>query len=219
MKYENIKRRLITESSVVGVTLLVLLIVLYSIIAWHDSATKEKETLQTQLAAVTNERQTLEGKYHKIQQNMDLYRDLMEKSENDGLLVDRQALRVKIEDFKTRYFLNGLSITMGAIKDMPDPKYRYKSSQMISSELTVDFDTLTDEDMFSFLNALENELAGGLRVSQFNIERVSKVNDEALRAIAKTGQFSMVKGQAKFTWMGIRAIEEDEAPGGAGAPR
>jgi hypothetical protein len=213
MKYEDIKRKLITETSVAVVTLVVLSGGLYFMITMFDNFTKEKGDLQTQVASATNERQTLENKYQKIQQNMDLYRELMDKSENDGLLVDRQTLRAKIEDFKTRYFLNDLSITMGAVKEMTGPLYQYKSSQMVASELTVDFDALTDEDIFSFLQSLQNELPGGLKISQFNIMRNSKITDEALRAIAKNGQYSMVKGQAKFTWMGIKSLETEAAPG------
>jgi hypothetical protein len=218
MKYESIKRILVTESSIVAAALVVFSGILYGMVVTRDNAIKNKETLQTQVAAVMNEHQTLEGKYYKIQQNMDLYRDLMGKSENDGLLVDRQVLRAKIDEFKTRYFLNDLSITMGAVKDLSGPKYQYASSRMVSSELTVTFDTLTDEDIFSFLQSLQNELPGGLKVGQFSLARNNKITDEALRAIAKSGQYSMVKGEAKFTWMGIRNMEPDGAENEEGAP-
>jgi hypothetical protein len=180
---------------------------LYFLTSMVEDLEKEKDTLQTQVASVTNDRQTLENKYQKIQQNLELYNMLMTQSETDGLLVDRQVLRDKVEEFKTRYFLNDLSIAMGPVQELTGDKYKLKSGQMVNSELTVDFDTLTDEDIFSFLMALQNELPGGLRVSQFTITRLNKVTDEALRVIAKTGQYSMAKGQAKFSWMGIKTPE------------
>jgi hypothetical protein len=219
MKYEDIKRKLVTEIGMATAAVIVLVGFVYYMTTLVDDYEKEKGDLQTQVASVTNERQTLENKYQKIQSNIDLYRDLMEKSENDGLMVDRQALREKIEEFKTRYFLNDLSITMGPVQELTGDKYHYKSNVMVSSELTIDFDTLSDEDIFSFLQSLQNELAGGLKVTRFTISRQNKVTDEGLRTIAKNGQYSMVKGETKFVWMGIKAVDQDApAPVKKGRP-
>jgi len=210
MKYEAIKRKLITESSVTMALLAVIGALTYFLGTIYEESDRKKNEMQTQVASVTNERQSLENKYQKIHQNFDLYRYLMEKNQTNGLSVDRQILRAKVEEFKTRYFLNDLSITMGPVQELTGSPYRYKSSVMVASELTIDFDTLTDEDIFSFTKALEEELPGGLKITRFTLSRESKVTDEALRTIAKDGQFSMVKGEVRFRWLGIKSLTSPE---------
>lgn len=216
MKYEDVKRKLVVEAGIIGVSLVVLTGLAYFLDVLNESVRQEKIQMETQLATVTNEKQTLQNKYEKIKKNIDLYREVANKYAADGLAINRQTLRKKINDFKSLYFLNDLTLSMGPIQDMTGDKYRNNSSQIVSSELTANFDALTDADIYAMIQAFQEEFPGSVKLTKFSITRVSKVTDDSLRTIAKTGQYSMVKGDMKFTWFGIKPQESTTKPAADG---
>lgn len=209
MKYQEIRKKLIVEASVVVAIFAVMGGGVFYLNMVADDYQQEKSQLEAQLAQVTNERQALQNKYEKIQGNTSLYREVIEENAADRLSISRQLLRKKVNDFKARYFLNDLTLNMSPVQEMTGNQYRYNSAVLVASELTANFDALTDEDIYSLVQALQDELSGTLKITQFTVSRVSKVTDESLRSIARNGQYSMVKGNIRFTWFGIKPLEPD----------
>lgn len=207
MKYQEIRRKLIVEASVVVAIFAVLGGGVFYLNMVAGDYQQEKSQLEAQLTQVTNERQALQNKYEKVQGNTSLYREVIEKNAADRLSISRQLLRKKVNDFKARYFLNDLTLNMSPVQEMTGNQYRYNSAVLVASELTANFDALTDEDIYSLVQALQDELSGTLKITQFTVSRVSKVTDESLRSIARNGQYSMVKGNIRFTWFGIKPLE------------
>lgn len=207
MKYQEIRKKLIVEASVVVAIFAVLGGGVFYLNMVADDYQQEKSQLEAQLAQVTNERQALQNKYEKVQGNTSLYREVIEKNAADRLSISRQLLRKKVNDFKARYFLNDLTLNMSPVQEMTGNQYRYNSAVLVASELTANFDALTDEDIYSLVQALQDELSGTLKITQFTVSRVSKVTDESLRSIARNGQYSMVRGNIRFTWFGIKPLE------------
>ncbi len=207
MRYQEVKRKLIVETSAVLVVLAVLTGIVYLLNMLLEDYTRQAATLKDQLASVTNEKQTLQDKYKKTQDNLQLYTEISEKNAHDGLSVSRQLLRKKVNEFKPRFFLNDLSITMAPTTALTGNKYQYKTGGIVSSELTVSFDALTDEDIYSLMQAMRDELSGVLKVTKFSISRERKANDDSLREIARSGQYTMVKGSMQITWFGIQPAD------------
>lgn len=212
MRYQDVKRKLILETSIVLLILAALAGLVYFLNALAEDYTLQTGQLKEQLTAVTNEVRTLQDKYHKTQNNMELYAQIAEKNENDGLSISRKLLRKKVNEFKPRYYLNDLAITMAPAKDLTGDKYKYKTGNMVSSELTVNFDALTDEDVYSLMQSMQDELSGAVKTTKFSITRQNKATDDSLRQIAKSGQYSMVKGSIQLKWMGIKSADTADVP-------
>ena len=207
MKIEEIKKKLVFESGVAAAALVLFGALSYFLMITQEDYVEEKAHLESQLVAVRQDRASLEAKYQKVQKNRDLYADIAEKYAAEKLSINQTLLRKKINEFRTRYFLNELSLTMSPIQDLKGSKYNYKFSTISSSELTALFDVVSDEDIYSLMRALEEELPGSVRMTQFKLSQISKVTDDGLRAIAKSGRYTMVKGEMKFAWFGIRPTD------------
>jgi hypothetical protein len=210
MKLEDIKRKLIAESVTSVVVIGILSGIAYFLMMMLENYENEKNTLQTQVASVTNERQTLENKYQKIHQNFDLYQKVAMEFADDRFTIGREPLRLKIEEFKRRYFMNEMSLNIGPMQPSKDPKHNYKFGPLVTSEITASFSALADEHIFSLLKDMQAELPGAVKITRLRITRVNKVTNEALRSIAQNGRFDMVKGEAKFTWYGVETADTED---------
>lgn len=207
MLYQDIKRKLIIETAVIMAVTACFSGCTYFLTSVSDDFAQKKDVLTGQLATTTNEKQTLKEKYSKLQSNQELYEEVLAKYTADQLSVSRQFLRKKVNEFKPRYFLNDLSLTMAPAQEMAGEKYRYTTGVIVSSEISVNFDALTDEDLYSLIQAMEQEFSGAVRITRFSITREQKVTDESLRAIARNGQYSMVKGSMQMSWLGIKPFD------------
>lgn len=216
MKFEDIKKKIIIELSIAAGVVVITAAVVFGMTMLSDNFRAEQDKLKIHLAAVTKDRKTLEGKYDKIKNNMDMYHEVLEKNATNQLSISMPLLRKKVDEFKPKYFLNDFSLVMSPAKDMTEPQYRYPTSVMEASTLTANFDALTDEDLYAMLKAMQDELSGGLKITKFSIARSSKVTDETLRTIARTGQYTVVKGDMKLTWFGIRVLDAEPAAEPAG---
>lgn len=213
MLYQDIQKKLIIETTVILTVLSVFSGCTYFLTSVSEDFVQKKDVLTAQLATTTNEKQSLQDKYSKLQSNYELFEEIQARYASDQLSVSRQFLRKKVNEFKPRYFLNDLSLTMAPTQEMAGGKYRYNTGVIVSSELSVNFDALTDEDIYSLIQAMDKEFSGSVRVTRFSITRERKVTDDSLREIARNGQYSMVKGSMQMGWLGIKSFETAAPPG------
>lgn len=211
MRYQDIKRKLIAESSVILAVFCVLGALTYYIGAILDEHAMSKSQLESQVAAITGERSTLQQKYSKIQTNADLYRLVMDKYETEGLSLSRKLLRRQINEFKPRFLLNSLKLNVAPSTVVQGGDYRRGNNVISASEVIVSFDALTDEDIYDMIKAMHEEFSGSLKINSFFITRENRVTDENLRALAQDGKLTMVRGEMKLTWFGIEPAEGTNA--------
>lgn len=222
MKATDLKKRLIMETVIYASILGVMGAIALSLDTMSTSYDSQAQSLQSQSNQVTNEMMQLREKYDKVQKNSQLYEEMQKKSANDGLVINRDAVRAKFDDYKARFFLNNVHLTMQAVQDVSLPGAvagAKPKSTMQQSEVSVTFDALNDEDVFGLLQAVESEFSGATKVTKFSIKRANKVTDSVLNEITKSGQAAMVQGELKFVWYGLKPQEvAPNTPAGANAP-
>jgi hypothetical protein len=210
MKAADLKKRFLMESAVFAGLLVLLAGVALYLDSIAEAYDREAITLQSQAASVTNEMNTLREQFNKVHQNSVQYEEFLKKSANDGLVINRELVRSKFDAYKTRFFLSNVHLSMLAVQDAgaSNPANKEKSTSNIQqSEVTVTFDALNDEDVYSLLQAIQSDFSGATRVTKFSIKCANKVTDAALSEITKTGQYSMVQGQLKFIWFGLKPLD------------
>lgn len=209
MKSNAIKKRLLMESVGVGLLLAFLGGSAYFLSMLYDDALQQSATLETQMNAITTEATTLKERYSRIKDNADLYYEIVQKSNTDGFALSRQVIRKKFDQYKALYFLSNLKLSMGPTTEMTGPKYKRNTQIMVSSDITVSFEALSDEDVYSMMHAVERDFPGTVKTTRFTLSRKNKLTDEALLTITQSGQYPLVSGQWLFTWIGIKPIETD----------
>ncbi|MDX1975309.1 MAG: hypothetical protein SFT92_06495 [Rickettsiales bacterium] len=207
MKHKETQKKLLQESGVFLAVLVVLSGLSYFLNVLSDDYAKEINELERQTTETVMEANKLKDQFLKVQANSGLYREAMQKILGEQLSIsNRQAIRVKFEELKTRFFLSNVRLTVSAVQDVPGHNYKSLKDAVVKSEVVISADALTDEDIYSFMDALQTELPGITQVNQFSITRASRPTDAALRNIVDTGQFLLVSSNIKFNWFGLKDL-------------
>lgn len=207
MQFRDVKKRLMFESGVIAVVLVVLGLAVYGVMLLKDGFEQENKNMASQFSATSSELNTLRDKYTKFQQNGELYQEVLLKNANDELSLSRQVIRKKFDEFKDRFYLSNLRMTMGPVQEMQGNKYKRNSHVVIASEVGFQFDALSDEDIYSLMQTIQNELPGTARVTKFMIERKSMVTPSILSDISQNGTAPVVSGEVNFLWFGMKPVE------------
>jgi hypothetical protein len=132
--------------------------------------------------------------------------------------VNRSLIGTKLVEFADKYYIKGSTskIVISKTQELADPKYRRNSMIVISSDVTVPFEALTDEDVYAFIRTISEELPGIVKFKSFSIKRDSKITDQVIRTITKEGKYRIVSGDLSFVVYGMRPPET--AKGSAADP-
>jgi hypothetical protein len=207
MKYDNFKKCVLRESAVFAAGLAGIIVVLYLLGMVGDDYAEDNSKLQGQVNGVDGEMNVLRAKYANILQNVDLYREVQRKQEVGELAITRQAIMDKFNLFKERYLLTSLRLSMAAVTELKDPLYRRKSQFVNSSEVNIDIETLSDEDVYDLWVAMQKDLPGLCRIVKLSMIKEKELTPDVLAAIGQKGTYPLVKTQMKFIWFGINPVE------------
>ncbi len=202
----DIKKRLLLHSGAGVVLLAALGGLAYFVMITGDEYIQEKQTLENAVNTVNNEISTLRAKYAKVQGNTKLYQEMLRKTAENKLDLDRQVMRDRLDAYRSEYYLSSLTLAVDPIQESKTA--RGVSSTVVSSEVSVSFGALTDADVYDMMQSMQRTLPGEIRVTAFNIRQEGKVDNAAIANIAKGGDTAFVRGDIKFTWFGIRTLDK-----------
>jgi hypothetical protein len=219
-KYKRLRKNLIFESAVIAGVLTALAGGAFFISSMSDDYRNQRNTISGQIGGLAAQIGQLQAQLTKAQRSMGAYQDLLKRNQNAGFTLSRQDAKTKLETLRDRYRLATMHVNMSPIVDASDAKYQKKTVSMISNTMTLDMDAMSDEDIVAFMDDMEKELSGFVRVTTFSIVKSEKVSNENLLTISQRGTFPMVRGEIKFIWMGIKSLDDGKAsipkpPGGA----
>lgn len=207
MKINDVKKQLLKE----GIIFLALLLALgggvFALTLLSDSYLNDKQALQGKVQDITTQAKVLKEKYFRVQQNTALYQEAMQKMTDNQLMINRQSMRDSFDQFKQQYFLNSLRLSASAVTDMKDAKYKRTNYIMVSSDVETSFDALSDEHIYSLIDAMEKRLPGASRLTKCTITRTQKLSNEAFRTISQKAVYPVVRGELKFLWLGIKPVD------------
>lgn len=211
MDLKQLKKRLVLETGVIAGVCAVLGGVTYYLDTVSEDFVRQNRELEGKVNSIGAEINALHEKYSKVQQNSQLYQEAMRKKGENRLYINREQVRDKFNQFKDRYYLNNLRLSMQAIQEMADPLYKRKTNVMVSSEVSVTFDALSDIYVYQLMDAMAEELSGSCKIIKLSLSRNdSNLSAETLRSISQSGSASLVKGEVKFQWLGIKPVEASE---------
>ena len=207
MKRETLKKGLLIESGVIAAGLVGLCVIIWIFSAISDRLEENNRNLKTEVNTLTGTTNVLLEKYTKVKQNGPLYLEALQKKENQQLSISREVVRQRFDQFNTRYHLSGMRLVMGGIEDVPDPRFKNNTGGIIGSDVSVSADALSDLSIFNSINAMLQEMPGGVKITHIELNRATPITPQVLQTISKTGAFGVVKADLHFTWYGIRFNE------------
>lgn len=211
MKYDELLRQIIMESILFLGVLLLLVGGVYYVNILHDDYEQQTSVLRRETEALQQETRDLQGKFLRVRENAGLYQEALDKKNQGRLSITRQGVRDKFDHYNDEYLLGNLRLTMSAIEEVQGSQYRRKNNVMIASDVNVHFEAVADEYVYDMLGAMQQQMAGGIKVTRVRLQRQRGLSDDVLRAISEKGTFPLVVGEIKFKWLGMKFLNVEES--------
>ncbi len=203
------------ESGVIASVLVVLGGGAFFLGSFSDDYERESQTLESGVNGIAASTNSLRSKYDKIQKNEALYQEVLQLKSEDGLNINQQVAKNRFNRFKDQYYLSDLHLSMSPVTEMKDANHRRDAYIVVSSEVNVDFEALSDEYAYGLMNAIQRELSGSSSISKITLTRQGAITEEALRAISENGSYPLVRSEMKFIWFGIKPVESNDSSANA----
>lgn len=210
MKNKHLKKRLLLESLAFIAVLGVLGGALNYLIGMHEEQERDNNTVNTQLTALRNELQALDGKYNGWRQNNALYETAIKKKKQGRLMPDRAQIRSLFTRYNEQFMLSETSLQMQPLQELEGAEYKRPTANMVYSVVTVSFNALNDLDVYRLIQAIEKDFSGAVKMRSVSITKRNKASKEILASISQTGPLDMVAATITFFWVGIRQPEPDK---------
>jgi|GEM_PF-3012544 len=178
----------------------------------RDNYNREVADLEKKLTTVTNDKNSLNTQYQNVKSNEAIYEEAQARNPANGKFTNRQVAARKFNSFNARYNLSNLRLSMSTANEIADAKYRRKTTLVASSNVSIEFDTVTDDKVLAFTDAMQNELLGMPKVLSLTLTRSEKLTDKALKSLVERGSYPLVKANMSVLWLGLIPSEAILAP-------
>ena len=210
MKYEQLKKRVLTEMTIVAIAIFAAGALAYLVSIVRDDYEVSNNVLQKQVDAIDLETKTLKARVVNIQNNLDLYKEVQKRQEDGRLAINRQMVLEKFNQYKSQYLLNGLHMTVSPALDVKDAALKRKNSSVNFSDVLVDFDVTSDESVYKMMNALQYDLPGLSKVIKLDMVLQKPFSQEVIDVVSQKGSYPLIKTQIRFIWFGINPIAKPD---------
>jgi hypothetical protein len=211
MKYEELLKTIIMEGLLaVGIILLMGGGIYYLNILGDDYET-QTSVLRREAEVLQQETAELQGKFSKVRKNATLYQAALERQSQGKLGISRQDVRDKFNQYNNEYFLGNLRLTMSGIEELNGDKYKRRHGMIVSSEVNVNFEAISDEYVYDMLNAMQQQMSGSMKVTRISMQRQRGLSEDILRVISQKGTYPLVLGEIRFKWFGMKSLDVEES--------
>lgn len=209
MKAQMLKKELIRLSMVASVAVLVSGVLAYGIYSWSSGLQTEAQTAKNKLNRAQGDVRGREEKNREANEYLELYHKITGDSESGKISeLNREKAETWIQQTALEYAIMKLEGAVDPIAPIENPEFHKKTFEGITSKITLKFSTMTDEQIFQFVNALLTRFPGYIKITRLTLARQGDITDQTLLAAGR-GQFSeLVTGEMEFYWIGVRELPE-----------
>ena len=211
MHITKFKKRIVVESGVFLTVLLILAGGTYGLSMVNDDYADTNNQTKAKVDTIDHEYNDLNQKYNFIKQNLELYNDLVKRQSSGQLLIGRQLMFEKFNQFRSQYALTNLRLSVSPSQEVKSQRFKRKTTGINVSGVGVDLESMYDENVFQLINAMQHELSGVCIFSHVTLSIDKPLDDTVLKAIATNGTFPFVKASIKFNWFSINSLEVPDA--------
>lgn len=211
MKLDQFKKRMVQEAMIFGAVLVTLGVGSYLFDMMSDDYTQSNANAKTQLDKIQQDFDDLQQKYNYVIKNTDLYKEVSKRYGEGSLVIGRQVMFEKFNQFRNQFDLSNLRLTVSPAQEAKNvgPKHQYATSDY--SEVNVDLDVLYDENIYQLLSFMQRELSGVCLLSHVSMEMQKPFDDTVIKTIVQRGTYPLIKTNIKFNWYSITPVESADA--------
>jgi hypothetical protein len=210
-KSKQFTKNILTEGGIALLLILVIGGICFYLSTLDEEFTQDSNKMRSKVDGILQEYTSLQEKYKFVTENISLYEEIITNQKNSGLLISKQLMFEKFNQFKNQFSLANLRVSVSPVQDSKDPKLKTKTNQVKYSEVSLDFDTLFDENVYNLLAKMQTELSGISVVSKLSMTQLKVLDAAILKTIATDGAYPLIKTNITFNWYSINSIESNDA--------
>lgn len=215
MQIRSLKKKLAKEAALGLAGLAVLGAITAFFDDYNTSYGNETNEMKNKVESLSREARQLQEKFLKVQKNADLYAEYQRQSEQGGMTAERSLVATRLSEAAAKYFIFNAGndkISISKPEETNDEKFKRPSASVVSAEVAVPFEALTDEDVYAFVRTLAEELPGIVRFKKFSVKRETRITDQVISTVAKEGKYKIVSGEIVFAISGIKPTTPNATP-------
>jgi len=219
MKLDTEKKKLFKEIGVIAGILFAAWLVLYYTSSYEASLEENLSSETRKYNEIKAKADSLRIEHKNLVVSSEEYRNINKNRlpTEDGFSSTSsriRAVRPIIEEMKKLYRFPVLDVTFSNISDK-SKEFGAKTVVVLENEISIKFEGMSDELVFSFVEDFIKALPGYLNIKDFNIKRKSNLTPEILTLLKNSKEIKpLVEGTIVFVWDTLKdenAKANDEA--------
>ena len=209
-KQRALKKKIIILSGIFLAVIFVLAALWYLLSSQESSSAGDFKKVQRETRTISSKINAIETKYELARNSISQFSDLNSKLKNGDLSISEQKVSDVLEKLNAIHRISNLKLEIDKIA--PSPASNLTVDDKLETEftnITIEFDALSDLHVLAFLKAIEDNLEGYLDMSVASISRERQITREVLQAFANGEKPRVVSAKVKYIWFGIDAMTAD----------
>lgn len=204
-KAKQMQKNLVKLGAIVGGVVVVCVGIMVVTGSMADSAAQRKMNAEN---ARNNDSSQISTMRNQIEQSGDAEKrfvDISLKHSSSDYSANTDALKEWLRQMKDKYrFSDSFKLTLANEKKSDKPEFSALNFDVTVREpMKLEFGAISDTHVFSFVNQLERDMPGMVRVTKLGITRKSDITTSSLRDFAAGGTPENVEADIEFTWIGL----------------
>lgn len=219
--YSRLFKRLIVPGGMMIIVLVVFLPLLFYTRTRLKNDTGTAQNLQAETLDLTREIRNLRANSEIFKQKIPDYMAI----KTQGILtpLSRLTATQAIKSLSVKYAINKMSYEFGMEEKIRMNALEDTRVMLSTVPLTLNIEALTDEDVFTFIDALRKQGEGFITIRSLTLNRIGNDISEAIRSIMRGQRPTIIEARAVLDWSTIAAYPAanegtPREPGTGGAP-
>ena len=206
MKFNTLRKQLIVEGAILGGVAVAFTAVMLVISGVESSKLETKSQVSNEIRSIESNTLDLESRMGKAQSSLLLYQALKENRENETFDIDRDKIAELMQVMRKRFRLSSLQMTVAPEREIENEKLQKKTMRVISSDVQLQFGGMSDTHLYSFIDAMNQELSGFVKTKKLNMQRIKAIDESVLLQMRNGANPEMVSAVMDFTWVGLQNL-------------
>lgn len=203
-KYNRLKKMLLKELVVFGVTVAVFGGMVFYVSNYVRNQETRKKTVESSIQQTDSQMRSVKENYEKANVSIELYKDIVSKLSDGSLGTGDEALRDVLIHLKDKYRLSQLNLKLDPAKPYDDAAVKNSTVVDVTySKVGLKLGAMSDVHLYSFLFDLNQMLNGIVKVSSLSLSREKQFTDDMLFRISKGALPQTVGAELVFYWLGV----------------
>ena len=172
----------------------------------RDDVISELNSLNRQNASILGEIRSIEEKSITAKKYIDLWENDFTPDQKVISGIKVAAAEKKIQDLASENHMVNVNVSYSPVI-LVGGVFERSTIKTYTTLFEIKFSSITDINIFNFLDDLRTKLGYFVIIQEVNFERTGKVDDEFLKTLKSGGSITAVKGTIKVRLYGIGLVE------------